>query len=101
MTYKLNHHEYVKIVRCCAEIAKYHESEAIKDMVLELLSVHYDRAECYFEVSRDLMQRVAIINMCNMSLIQMQDSCGEIDYANLGYYSKSVLHSILNNINDI
>ncbi len=101
MTYKLNHYEYANILRRLADIIKWHESEAIKDMINELLRVQYDDKNLYFEVHEDLMQRIAIVNMCDMSLIQMKDSGGEIDYADLGDHSKRVLNSILNDINDI
>jgi hypothetical protein len=101
MTYKLNHHEYVNIVRRLADVVKWHESEAVNELTLELLRVQYDCKNCYFEVSEDLMQRVAIVNMCDMSLMQMQDSKGEVDYADLGHHSIIVLNNILNNINDI
>ena len=101
MTYKLNHAEYVNILRRLADIVKWHDSQAIKEMITELLRVHFDDKNIYFEVHEDLMQRIAIVNMCDMSLIQFKDSCGEIDYADLGDYSKRVLYSILTNINDI
>lgn len=101
MIYKLSHHEYVNIVRRLADIVKWHESESIKEMIMEILRVKFDDKNLYFEIPEDLMQRIAIVNMCDMSLIQMKDSCGEIDYADLGDYSKRVLRSILNNINDI
>ena len=101
MSYKLAHHEYVNILRRLADIIKWHESEAIKEMIMELLRVRFDNKNLYFEVPEDLMQRIAIANMCDMSLMQMKDSGGEIDYADLGDHSKRVLWSILNNINDI
>ena len=96
MTYKLNHKEYTNIVRRCAEISKYHDSESVKDLVFELLDVQYDYANCYFELSEDLMQRVAIVNMCNMALVQYNDSNGDIDYTGLDEYNKPVLIHILN-----
>ena len=101
MIYKLNHHEYTNIVRRLADIIKWHESEAIREMIIELLRVRYDDKNLYFEVHEDLMQRIAIVNMCDMSLMQMKDSGCEIDYAYLGDHSKRVLSSILHNINDL
>lgn len=101
MIYKLNHYEYTNIIRHLADIANWHESEATKELITELLRVKYDDKNCYFEVSEELMQRIAIANMCDMSLTQLVDSCGEIDYADLGDFSKRVLSSILNNINNI
>ena len=101
MVYKLNHHEYVSIVRRLADIIEWHQIESVKEMIMELLRVRFDDKNLYFEIPEDLMQRIAIVNLCDMSLIQMKDSCGEIDYADLGDHSKRVLCSILNNINDI
>jgi hypothetical protein len=101
MTYKLNHNEYTNIVRRLADVIRFHESETVKELLMELLRVRYDDKNLYFEVDEDLMRLVAIVNMCDMSLQQMEDSCGEIDYAYLGDHSKSVLWNILHNINNL
>ena len=101
MNYKLNHHEYVSILRRLADVIKWNENASVKEMILEILRVKYDYKNCYFEVPEELMQRIAIVNMCDMSLIQLKDSKGEIDYADLGDHSKRILNSILQNINDI
>lgn len=95
MTYKLNHNEYTSIVRRCAEISNHTESEAVKDLVFELLDVKYDYMNCYFELSEDLMQRVAIANLCNMALVHYNDSNGDIDYTGLDEYNKPVLTHIM------
>ena len=98
MNYKLNHHEYVTMLRYLADTVKWQDTEALKEILMELLDVKYDYKNCYFEVPEELMQQVAIVNMCNMALTQFNDSNGEIDYACLGDHSKRVLWSILNNI---
>jgi len=97
-TYKLNHHEYTKIIRYCHSIYKEIICESTLSVILELLDVHFDHNNLYFEVPEHLMQRIAILNMCDMTLIQYNDSNGDIDYAMLGEHSKTVINSIINHL---
>lgn len=94
-TYKLNHHEYTKIIRNIAVITDDYGHESTINLLMDLLHVKFDYNHLYFEVPENLMQKVAIVNMIDMSLIQLRDSAGDIDYAMLGEYSKDVLLSII------
>ena len=96
-TYKLDHHEYINIAKRLADVIKWHESETSNEVLLELLRVRCDEGG-YFKVPKHLMQRIAIINMCDMALTQLNDSCGEIDYADLGDHSKEILLSIFKEV---
>lgn len=93
--YKLDHAEYVRIVRTCATIADDYPHESTLNILMDLLHVRFDYENLFFEVPEDLMRRVAIANMCDMAIIQFNDSDGDIDYAMLGNYSKPVLLNIL------
>jgi len=94
-TYKLNHHEYTKIVRNLAVITDDYGHESTINLLMDLLHVKFDYTNLYFEVPERLMQKVAVINMIDFSLLQLRDSNNEIDYAMLGDYSKDVLLSII------
>jgi hypothetical protein len=94
-TYKLNHHEYVNLVRYFAVFSDDYAHESTFNILMDLLTVKFDSTNLYFEVPEKLMQRIAIANLCDMALIQFRDSNGEIDYAGLGDYSKDVLQSII------
>lgn len=96
-TYKLDHTEYVRLVRDLAALSNYQDHESVLMLLLDLLAVPYDDKNCYFEVHEKLMQCIAIANLCDMAFVQYRDSCGEIDYAGLGDNSKSVLMSIFIN----
>lgn len=96
-TYKLNHVEYANLIRHLTVLSDEQSHESVLMLLLELLKVPYDYKNCYFEVREKLMQCIAIANLCNMALIQYNDSHGEIDYACLGDNSKSVLLSIFIN----
>ena len=100
-TYRLNHNEYVKLIRHCSDINDYHPGEGPLNVLLDLTRVNFDFANLYFEVPKELMRRIAIMSLCDMALIQYRDTRGEIDYAFLGDYSEPVLNSILNIIDDI
>lgn len=99
--YRLNHSEYVKLIRQCAEINEFFPGEGVLNVLLDLARVRFDYTNLYFEVPKELMQRIAIMSLCDMALIQYRDSKGEIDYAYLGNYSEMVLNSILNTIDNI
>lgn len=94
-TYKLNHHEYTKIVRSLASITDDYGHESTISLLMDLLHVKFDYANLYFEVPENLMQKVAVVNMIDFSILQFRDSGGDIDYAMLGDYSKDVLLSII------
>lgn len=94
-TYKLNHHEYTKIIRNLAVITDDYGHESTISLLMDLLHVKFDYANLYFEVPENLMQKVAIVNMVDFSILQYKDSAGDIDYAMLGNYSKDVLLSII------
>ena len=94
-TYKLNHHEYTKIIRNLATITDDYGHESTIQLLMDLLHVKFDYANLYFEVPENLMQKVAIVNMIDFSIIQLHDSAGDIDYAMLGDYSNDVLLSII------
>jgi hypothetical protein len=94
-TYKLNHHEYIKIIRSLAVITDDYGHESTINLLMDLLHVKFDPANLYFEVPTKLMQKIAIVNMCDFSLLQLRDSAGDIDYAGLGDNSKDVILSII------
>ena len=93
--YKLQNKEYVKIARRLADVIKWHDSEAAKETLIEFLHVRHDEKTDCFDVPEHLMQRIAIINICDMALTQLKDSCGEVDYAYLGLHSDAILSNIL------
>ncbi len=99
--YLLDHKEYVKQVRMCASIADGCTPDAVRDVLMDLLTVRYDYKAEYFIVPENLMQKLAIINLCDMALIQYRDTRGEIDYAYLGHDSEAILDSILARIDNI
>lgn len=101
MMYKLNYVDYTAMVSRLNKCADCFESDAIRNVVSELLQLKYDCQSIYIEVPERLMKSVAIINMCEMSIIQMQDSNGEIDYADCGEHSTDVLMAILHTIDEL
>ena len=101
MMYKVSFVEYTKMISRLRKCADYFESDAIHNVVRELLCLRYECDSIHICIPESLMKIVAIINMCEMSLIQMQDSNGEIDYADCGEHSKNVLLAILNTIDKI
>ena len=101
MMYKLSYCDYTEMVSGLKKCADYFESNAIRNVVSELLQLEYDHQSIYIEVPERLMKVVAIINMCEMSMVQMQDSNGEIDYADCGEHSTDVLIAIAHTIDEI
>ena len=101
MMYKLNYVDYTAMVSRLKKCADYFESNAIRNVVSELLQLKYDCRSIYIEVPERLMKAVAIINLCEMGIVQMRDSNGEIDYADCGEHSTDVLMAILHTINEI
>lgn len=94
-TYLMNCNRYAGLIRNCMAISDTFPHESTLNLVLELLRVPYNYELCLYEVPEKLMQKVAIANMCEMSLIQLRDSGEDIDYAMLGENSRPVLLSIL------
>jgi len=99
--YKLPHHDYARLLRRCADIADEFRCRDTTDLYIELGQVKFDYNNLYFEVPEDLMSRIAVACMCEMSLTQYRDSYGEIDYAALGDFSETVLESTIRNINSM
>lgn len=93
--YKLDHAAYVKLIRRCAEITEGFASNGSCENLLELARVRFDYENLYFEVPEYLMQSIAVANMCEMAIMQYQDTHGEIDYADLGDFSYDILRSII------
>ena len=93
--YLLNHKQYAMLVRRCAEINEDYPHESTLNIMLDLLHVQYDYNEGIFDIPEKLMHKIAIANLCDMALLQFRDTNGEIDYAGLNVYSKSVLSSII------
>ena len=101
MAYKVNFVEYAEMISRLRKCANCFESDAIRNVVTDLLQLRCNSRKLSVEIPERLMKAVAIINMCEMSLIQMRDSNGEIDYADCGEHSADVLMSILNTIDKI
>ena len=101
MMYKLSYVDYTAMVSRLKKCADYFESDAIRNVVSELLQLKYDCRSIYIEVPERLMKAVAIINLCEMGIVQMRDSNGEIDYADCGEHSTDVLMAILHTINEL
>ena len=101
MMYKVSFVEYTKMISRLRKCADYFGSNAIHNVVMELLCLRYEYDSIYIHIPKRLMEISAIINMCEMSLIQMQDSNGEIDYADCGEHSTDVLMAILNTVDKI
>lgn len=99
--YRLDHADYTKLLRICANMADGFRYRDLTDIYIELGQVKFDYKNLYFEVPEDLMCRIAILNMCDMALIQYRDSRGEIDYAGLGDFSEVTLDTIIRNINSL
>jgi hypothetical protein len=99
--YRLSYVDYAAMVSRLKNCADYFESEAIRNVVSELLQLIYDCQSLYIEVPERLMKAVAIINMCEMSIVQFRDSNGEIDYADCGEHSTDVLMAILHTIDEL
>lgn len=98
--YRVSYVEYAAMVSRLRKSAEYFESEAINRVVDKLLRLGYSTQSLYIAVPEGLMKAVAIINMCEMSIVQFRDSNGEIDYADCGSHSISVLMEILNSIDE-
>lgn len=99
--YRVSYVEYAAMVSRLRKIAEYFESEAINRVVDKLLRLGYSTQSLYIAVPERLMKAVAIINMCEMSIVQFRDSNGEIDYADCGEHSTDVLMAILHTIDQI
>ena len=99
--YRLSYVEYAAMVSRLKKCSDYFESEAIRNVVSELLQLICDRQSLCIEVPERLMKVVAIINMCEMSIVQFRDSNGEIDYADCGEHSTDVLMAILHTIDEL
>lgn len=93
--YLLDHYRYANLVRRCAEINEDYPHENTLDILLDLLHVEYDHKSCFFEVPTKLMQKITIANLCDIALLQLRDTHGEIDYAGLNESSRSVLLDII------
>ena len=98
MMYKLSYVDYAAMVDRLKKCADYFESDSIRRVVSDLLYLEYDNGSLYINVPEILMRAVAIINLCEMGIIQMRDSNGEIDYAGCSEHSTDVLMSILHTI---
>lgn len=101
MMYKLRYVDYAAMISRLKKCADYFESDAIRNVASELLQLRYNCQSLYINVPERLMKVVAIINMCEMSIIQNRDSNGEIDYADCGEHSTDVLMKILHTIDEI
>lgn len=101
MTYRLSYVDYVAMVNRLKNCANYFESAAIRNVTSELLQLRYDCRSIYIDVPERLMKAVAIINLCEMGIIQMRDSNGELDYADCGVHSTDVLMAILHTVDEI
>jgi hypothetical protein len=98
--YLLDNAEYVALIRSVAAIAQGFVIESISDLLVELTTAELDTDTCLFKVHHTTMEKVAIVNMCDMACIQHRDSGGELDYAMLGRYSMEILNRILQDINN-
>lgn len=101
MMYKVSFVNYSTMVSRLKRYADHFGSEAIRRVLDALLQLRYDCKGLYIEVPEALMKVVAIINMCEMSITQWQDSNGELDYADCGEHSTDVLMAILHTIDEI
>lgn len=96
--YRVSYVEYAAMISRLRKIAEHFESEAIDRVVDKLLQLRYTTQSLYIAVPEGLMKAVAIINMCEMSIVQFRDSNGEIDYADCGEHSTDILMAILHTI---
>lgn len=94
-TLKVSCEEYTRLVRSCVTMLDDYSHESTFNVLIELLHAKHDYHTNTFDVSKKLMQKIAIMNLCDMAIIQLRDSGGECDYANLGENSKSILLSIM------
>lgn len=98
MDYYVNHEEYLRILSFCTGIYRTHKYAYVLDLLMEVLDINARQYDEMYVISERLMRRIAIANLCDMGIMQYEDSNGECDYAGLGIHSTSVLKSILRNI---
>lgn len=92
--------EYMELIRNCISLHCIYNRSSTLDLVTQITkSTHNDICKA-FMVDESLLQRIAIANLCDMALMQLDDSKGEVDYAGLGRYSYTALNSIINNLNN-
>lgn len=88
--------EYVKLMRNLANLASATKLDVLQTLLIELAQVPDD--DGIYELSEQLIARIAIVNMCNATLDQYHASNGEVDYALLGRYSQDIVESIMRSI---
>lgn len=96
MNHYLTPTEYTKLMRNIADLASAYDYDTLRLLFIELGKIPEE--DGIYVISEQLMARIAIINLCDMALIQHRDSNGEIDYAFLGRHSQDITEAIIRNI---
>lgn len=97
-TYAVTHAEYLRLLRFINDVKHTHMYGSLQCLLNDLVDCNVYRTDGMIDVPERLMRRVAIACMCDMSLVQYNDSNGEIDYACLGKYSVDILDKLLRSI---
>lgn len=96
MKHYLTSTEYIKLMRNIADLASAYNYDTLRLLFIELGKTPEE--DGIYAISEQLMTRIAIINLCDMALIQHRDSNGEIDYAFLGRHSPDITENLIRSI---
>lgn len=98
MDYNVTIQEYLRIMSYVYGIHKRYLFVCTQQLLTDLLEINYHQHGDTLVIPERLMRRVAVANLCDMCIIQYEDSKGEIDYAGIGSNTIEVVKAILQNI---